>query len=136
MRAQRKFANRPPPSSSGPPSPSLNDLPDRKSKRARSSSVSSTRSGSTKSQTSVPSSQPWEEELEVRAVANEVTVVEDKYESDSGSETEPEDCPGCVRCSREYEYLHKAVYSHAAALAAVRTAFFGYAATALRRLDL
>ncbi|PSS31924.1 hypothetical protein PHLCEN_2v2305 [Hermanssonia centrifuga] len=123
MRAQRGLADRLPcQSSAGPP----NVVLDRKFKRARSSS--------TESRTSVPSSQPWEEELEVRVVAE--SVVEDKYESDSGSETEPEDCPGCVRCSREYMHLHKAVYSHAAALAAVRTAFFGYAATALRRLDL
>ncbi len=131
MRAQRKFTNRlASPSSSGPP----NDVPNHKFKRARSASVSSTRSSSAESRTSVPSSQLWEEELEVTVVADR--VVKDKYKSDSGSVTEPEDCPGCVGCSQEYKHLHKAVYSHAAARAAVRTAFFGYTATALRWLDL
>ncbi len=134
MRMQRKsLTNRlASPSRFTPP----NVLPEPRGnfKHARSSSVSSTHLSSAESRTPVPSSQPWEEELKVRVVADR--VAEDKCVSDSGLETEPEDCPGCVGCSWEYKHLHKAVYSHAAALAAVRTAFLQCAATALCHSDL
>ncbi len=92
-------------------------------KRRRSSSESSSSADSV-----VPSSQTYEEELPLVAHAKQESAAQ---EPDSGSETEPEDCPGCVRCSDRYKLLHQAVYSQAAAMAAVNTAFTQFVTAAI-----